>query len=250
MGGGDSHEVQHHYHTTTVYQTPPAVQKQLDEAIAEVKELKAEAVAAGDPALFRENATKALEVFIRKIPELGLKDYIEKLAGEFHIGFLGNTSAGKSSIINTLYGTSEPVALDDCTKGCHIVHSYLKDGRTTFVWDVAGSNDDYQYYNATHLAFVKSLDLVVIVYDNDIGMISNFVKVVHAVNTNIIFVRTKCDMKSKYDIRTVDQVKALDVSKLESLHADPIVYAVSAHNIDNGAEETFDWFPLKEALKC
>ncbi len=245
MGGGDSREVVvHHHHTNTVYQVPPETQKKLNDAIATVQILEAEAVKREDPKYFVENSVIAMDKFVETVKTLNLKEYIAKAAGERHIGFIGNISAGKTSLLNELYGLNEAVALDHTTEGCKIVHV----ANNTHYWDVAGSNDDYKFYNAESLAFVKSLDLVVIVFDNDIAMITNFIKVVNAINPNIIVVRTKCDNASVKNTKSLAQVKAADIAKLEALIGDPRVYHVSAHNVHHGCEETYDWFTLRAVL--
>jgi tRNA U34 5-carboxymethylaminomethyl modifying GTPase MnmE/TrmE len=247
MGGSDSREV-HHYHTNTVYQVPPETQAKLDEAITKVQALEEEAIAKEDPALFKENAAKAIDTFVRRIGDLDLKEAIDKRPNERHIAFIGNISAGKTSLINEMYGLDLPVALDHCTEGCKVVHTYKVGEITIFIWDVAGSNDDYKFYKAENLGFVKAVDLPVIVFGDDVAMITNFTKVVNAVNTNHIFVRTKCDMRTTRDARTIEQVRSSDLTKLTTLVPDPLLYCVSAHNVMNGREETFDWFALKARL--
>ncbi|HLX53899.1 MAG TPA: hypothetical protein VKR58_08155, partial [Aquella sp.] len=58
MGNGGSSCEQHHYHT--VYQTPPAVQKQLEEQSTKLKELEAEAIKRSNPKLYQTNSTNLL----------------------------------------------------------------------------------------------------------------------------------------------------------------------------------------------
>jgi small GTP-binding protein len=245
MGNGGGHEV-HHYHTQTVYQPTPAQKAELEKAKAEVVEYKKEAIRREDPKLFKQNQAKAIDKYVEKIKVMNIKERIDKKPGDTHVGFIGNISAGKSSLLNSLFGLKEPVALDHCTTECKPV--YVKDSKR-YYWDVPGTNDDYEFYNYNSLGFVASLDLVVIVYDNDPMMITNIIKVVYALKTSnkIVFVRTKCD-QGACNQRPVWVVKSSDLDKLKALLPNPNLYCVSAHNVDKNDPMIYDWDALVKAL--
>lgn len=245
MGGGESSHVEHHYHTQ--YVTPPEVQQALDTAKAEVAILKEEAVKREDPKYFKENAVKSIDKFAENVKTMDIKSLIDVKPDEYHIGFIGNISAGKSSALNALFNLSEPVALDHCTTECKVVHSATVDGKTYYYWDVPGSNDDYEFYNYENLGFIKSLWKVIIVYDNDPMMITNMIKVINAINAdNIVYVRTKCD-QGIFNVKPVHEVKADDIKKIKR-HANNTdhVYMVSAHNIINANPLEFEWEDFKK----
>jgi small GTP-binding protein len=247
MGGGESHEDHHHhhYHTTTVYQTPPEVEKELTDTKEALKVFETEAIDRGDPNLYKENANKLLDGFIEKLPQLNLVDLIVKETGENHIGFMGPISAGKTTMINTLFGLNLPVALGHCTTTCDVVHTQ----DNMCFWDVPGSQDDYRFYKAENLSFVKSLDKAVLLYDNDIDMISNILRVVNKIiPDNIILVRTKVDQHNEKNVRTIAEEKEIDQRKIkELLGVELNVYCVSSFNIINDGN-SYDWEQLKTAI--
>lgn len=187
MGNGESH---HHYYTTTyVYETPPAVKAELDECKASLAKLEAEAGEQGDPHLYAENSQKLLDNLVEKLPtlQLHLKEAISKKTGEEHVGILGPISAGKTTLLNTLFNLRLPVALGHMTKNCEAVHQV--DHRV--FWDVPGSNDDFRFYKAENLAFVNSLDQCVILFDTDIAAIANIIKVAYKLNPTKIVLGKK-----------------------------------------------------------
>ena len=243
MGGGDSREV-HHYHT--VYQVPAETQKALDEQTKKLAEIEKEAKDRHDPKFFQQNSKTLMDNFVAQLPKLELTSIIDK-RGETHIGFIGQISAGKTSLINALFNKKLPVALGHCTDKCEVVHRE----NHNVIWDVCGQNDDFKFYNPESLSFVKDLDICVILFDNDIAMISNFLKVVHKINpTKMILVRTKVDQYTYGHARTVAEEKALDKQKVKDLLNVPIeVYYVSSHNIANGTGEKYDWDEFKKSLK-
>ncbi len=243
MGGGGSTE--HHYHTNTVYQTPPEVVKQLEDATIALKKVEAEAIERGDPTLYKRNEDNLFNNFIEKLPQLELADIIVKETGREDIGFMGLISAGKTTMINTMFSLNLPVALGHCTTVCEMVH---REGANN-IWDVPGSNSDYKFYKAENLSFVKGLDKCVILYDNDIAMISDIIRVVHKLSPNkIILVRTKIDQHTTSNVRTINEEKILDQMKIkELLGIDLNVFCVSSHNFTNG-KNIYDWDKLKQAI--
>ena len=188
MGGGGSTE--HHYHTQTVYQVPPETQKQLDEQAVKITNLEEEAKKQGNPELYNVNSEKMFNNFVEKLDKLKLNEIIAKNTGEEHIGFVGIISCGKTSMINTLYNKTLPIALGHNTESCEVVHKE----KNKIIWDVRGKNSDYKFYVAENLSFLKGLDKCVILFDNDIMMIADILKVINKINPDsMIIVRTKVD---------------------------------------------------------
>lgn len=245
MGGGGSTE--HHYHTTTVYEVPPETKKTLQEQTERIASLEEEAKKKGDPQLFEENSKKMFDEFVEKIPALKLSDIIDKKTGEEHIGFIGPISTGKTSMINVLFDKSLPVALGHITESCEVVHQY----KNKVVWDVCGKNNDYKFYNPENLSFLKCLDKCIILFENDVMMISDILKVINKINPDsMIIVRTKVDQHTAQNARTVDEEKKLDMEKVNNcIGRELVTYCVSSHNIRNGNPERFDWDAIKKILE-
>lgn len=244
MGGGGSSEV-HHYHTE--YRVPPETQKTLDAQKEQLQKFEEEAMERSDPKLFEQNAKKLMNILIEKLPTLKLTDIIKKETGEIHIGFIGQVSAGKTSMINALFGLSLPVALGHCTEECQVVHKYDHN----VIWDVCGQNDDFKFYKPENLSFIKNLDICIILFDNDISMIQNFLRVVHKINPdNMVIIRTKVDQHTSSSVRTIEEECALDSRKVEELLGAPIrTYCVSSHNVIKHTGSYYDWDIIKHKLR-
>jgi len=247
MGGGDSHEVQHHHHYTTVIKNDPVLEATVKEQEAKILVIEEEARKAHDPQLYVTNMAKQFDEFVDKLPTLTLTDIIQKQTGETHIGIIGPVSAGKTSFINALYNKNLPVAMSHCTDKCEVVHKE----KLTCVWDLVGTNNDFKFYDPTNLSFIKSLDKCVILFCDDINMISNILKVIYAIKQEqMIIVRTKCDTYSANNLRTIAQECALDTKKVRELLDNQTIqtYCISSNNIINKQKEHFDWNKVKELL--
>jgi len=243
MGGHGSKTIHHHH---TVYQIPPETQKILESQKEKLKQYEEDAIKLHDPKLFEQNSKNLMDNFLEQLPNLKLTDVIEKNTGETHIGFIGPISSGKTTMINALFDKNLPVALGHCTDKCQMVHTE----NNNVVWDVCGQNDDFKFYDPENLSFVKNLDKCVILFDNDIMMISNFLKIIHKINPdNIIIIRTKVDQHTQLNIRSVEEERQLDMKKVNDLLGISMeTYCVSSHNILKGNNNIYDWNIVKQKL--
>lgn len=241
MGGGSS-RVEYQ----TVYVVPPETQKLITEQKQQLEKYEKEAKELADPKLYKTNATNLLNNFISGLHNLKLTEYIKKNDGEKHIGLIGPISSGKTTLINVMFNKQLKVALGHCTEKCEVVHS--ENG--IVVWDICGSNDDYAFYNPESLSFIKSLDLCIVTFDNDVAMISNILKVVHKLNPKgVVVVRTKVDQYDSSNVRTIEEEKQLDVQKVKDLLKDDVkVYCISSRNVDRALPNVYDWNILKEKM--
>ena len=244
---GDRNSSHSYSHTQIIYQVAPETEKLLNEQRIQLKKYEEEAIKQSNPRLYEENSRKLIDTFIKKLPALELTNIIVKKPREHHIGFIGAVSAGKTSMINALFQKNLPVALGHCTNKCEIVHIQ----NNNVIWDISGHNDDFKFYNPMNLSFVKDLDKCVILFDNDIAMISNILKVVHKINPyNMVIVRAKVDQHNNYNIRSIEEERKLDQQKVKNLLGVPIkVYYFSSHNIINNRYQYFDWFEVRQVLK-
>jgi small GTP-binding protein len=217
----------------------------LTKATQELEAAKKEAIAAGDPTKFKQNAAKAMNTFVEKLPTLTLQQSIDKKPGETHVGIVGNTSAGKSTFLNALLGLKLAVSMDHCTENCEVV---ARRGSRVY-WDVAGRNDQFEFYKVETLAFLKSLDVLIIAYCDDIGMITNIVRVASALGIKrIILLRTKVDQFRATDAHTLEQTRRRDEQLAGSLCTGADVYFVSAHNVMDGSGSKYDWDRLTKDI--
>jgi hypothetical protein len=89
----------------------------------------------------------------------------------------------------------------------------------------------------------------VILYDNDIAMISNIISLVYKFHpNNIILVRTKVDQYKPSHARSIEDEKILDRRNVIGLLGVELpLYFVSSHNVTSG-KELYDWIPFTKDL--
>jgi hypothetical protein len=240
---GKSHS--HHYHTETIVKPCPKTEQKLKETEEKVNKLVEEATIQKDPKMFAENSTILFDNFVGNIKELSLTDSFEKETGVIDVAFIGPVTAGKTTCINVMFKLNEETALGHCTKECRRV--YKKD--LLAVWDVQGVNNDFKFYDYESLAFIKSTDKNVVMFDNDISMVSRIIKTVYNINPeSLLIVRTKVDQCSESDKRTIEQEKLLDTQKVEELLGVKLAtYCISSHNVID-EKKKYDWDLLKQKI--
>ncbi len=241
MGGRSSH------HTHSVQYVPnPATEQKLAAVQAQLAKVEAQARAAGDPKLYSTNAANLMNTFVEKLHELPLTQCIPKGPNERHIGVIGDISCGKSTFLNVSFGLSLATALGHCTTECKPVHRVKRAIGDAVYWDVPGKNDSFRFYIAENLSFIKSLDLCIVLYDNDISMISDVLRVVSKLcPTRMLVVRTKLDQYSVNNVRSPAEEKVRDTTQITNVlgYAAPL-YFVSANNVRDGRGSRHDWDAL------
>ena len=221
------------------------------------------------------------------VPTLLLTDTINKKTSDKHIGFFGSTRSvigssritdntptfltpvGKTTLINALFNKNYPVGLGRLTNRCELIHNHNEN----IIWDVCGINDDFQRLKPDDLAFVKSLDKCIVLFDKDISTVANIILAINAINPeSLVVVRTKSDQYSYYGnedilndtildhrkiedrfrsshINTIFQQKKIDQAKLEYLINKKVkIYCVSSHNVLYKKDKIYDWIQFKKIL--
>lgn len=85
---------------------------------------------------------------------------------------MGKTSAGKSSLLNKLFGLKEKVSHGKCTTKTKEVFVQ----NDLHVWDIPGFDDVYDF-RAEALAFMNSLDGACILYDGQISDVADLTQI-------------------------------------------------------------------------
>lgn len=243
MGGGGSRV---EYVTNTVYHVPAEVTQQLEKQKSQIDQLETEAKERNDPTHFTKNAKDLVDNLAKELPKLNLTSFINKKTGEHHVGFIGPVSAGKTSCINALFGLKLPVAMSHCTETCDVVH--VKG--LNIIWDVFGSSNTLRFYDPESLAFIKDLDVSVLLFCDDIDMISDMLKIIYSINKRVVIVRTKADLYSEDDARTIEQEQERDTKKANEVlgTTDIKTYCISSRNVAKNNNQIFDWKAFEKTL--
>ena len=143
-------------------------------------------------------------------------DMLQKLSGMPRplrqiprVAIIGRTNAGKTTLINTLYGLELQTSATENTMGKEVV---CCSGGLEVV-DTFGYNDGRSYYTADMAEYFLSVDRVVVAYAESIDGELDVLQLVEAAGCEIMVVRSKCDTLSREDIM---EIKAYDEAKLGS----------------------------------
>ena len=225
------------------YRDDPVLQAQIEQQRRDLAALSTQIDAAkreserqGDPAIFREQQRAVFETFLAKLPRMKFMDVLPAaLRGKLNVAFIGDVSAGKSSLINRLFGTSLAVGVGHTTNG---VMPVAQEGNLV-VWDSPGGNRDFAFFDPAALNLLYSASKIVVLFDTSLTTVAEVLRTALTLkgSTNVICVRTQCDKFSARDCRTVAEELKRDRQHLDSLAAHQTkLFATSAvSDFDNNA---------------
>lgn len=196
------------------------------------------------PENYKEHERGVFEKFLQGVKKYGTDDMQAILTGK-HVAFMGNISAGKSSIINQIFG--EPhlckVGMGKTTEGETAVGKRF--GLTFH--DVFGDSESISYLEFSNLMFLKRMTLVVITYSNDPSNCERLIRTCDSMGVRFICVRNKLDdYDEETDDLTVDDWKNLEFIRIQGLaQKNPSnfegLYFISANNKLKAQGDLFDW---------
>lgn len=214
--------------------------KNREHMFAEQMKLKEqEVVAMSDP---REYVSKKKEVFEKYLAILRETPIEARLPEEFrdlkNIGFIGPTSSGKSTLLNTLARSKvAKTGVGQTTLDIAPVlrvHDYQ-------LWDFPGSNDEIEYLDYKFLAFLTCFTKIYVLFDSDVRACLNILRLLDSLKIPMALLRTKCDIYDPSEFEELQEQKKKTREFLTENHLPGIeVYNVSTRNVIQGGE-LFDW---------
>jgi GTP-binding protein EngB required for normal cell division len=156
------------------------------------------------------------------------------------IGFIGNTSVGKSSVINSCFGQ------EVCETGIGQVtlepHSYALPNSSLVFWDLPGQNDDVSYLSIKYISFLKAMSFVGVVVTSTVSEISTVLKLLESLRIPYHIIVNKIDQAKSP--QQLDRFKGQLTSEVARLGVCcKGLFFVSAENIRMG-----DWVKLMDAI--
>lgn len=181
----------------------------------------------------------------------GITDQIQhKKLDEFpgvNIGCIGNTSSGKSSLMNKLAGSKVcEVGKGEVTTELSMVH----EGPLFRLWDFPGKHEANSYYDYNLILILCAMTRVVVMYESSPKEVFRLLQILNALKIDYILVRSKCDLyDSDEDSFSLAEYIQRDTTFLQKKGLPTKVYSISVKNVeindndpDNEQEEdVFDW---------
>lgn len=163
----------------------------------------------------KEFKKESIEIFCDKLKKLNLKKTNNTGTGLKKKIFVGNISAGKSSMINFLFDRNEDTGLGEITSEIKEVYVYNK----IKIYDCPGFNEDFSISRVEVIEKLSTFDQIYILYNDSIKTINDIIKIIFAIFDikDIFFVRTHCDQSKKTDKKTIQKEIDNDIKNLKEL---------------------------------
>ena len=138
---------------------------------------------------------------------MDLTAYIPRVGkGERHYAVVGPISAGKTTLLNSIFNTQEDVGMGETTSVAKPI--YKNEVTKLVVWDVPGINRDFSIYDPKNLGFFASCDKIFIIYKDSPKRCDNVIKVLNQIKPGALhLIRTQCDSWDASHQKTLAQEK-------------------------------------------
>lgn len=136
------------------------------------------------------------------------------------IGMVGRTSAGKSSLLNRMFGTTCKVRATRCTTGVQEVWRYADADmhNCISIWHVFGFNDVEAYESIETIKEFVSLHAVLLLYRDDICSCKNTIELFRAADVKVVVVRSQIDTLEPEELQEIEEVEARQAYKYGAHH--------------------------------
>jgi predicted GTPase len=108
---------------------------------------------------------------------------------------IGNTSAGKSYMLNVLFGTKLETGMGTTTQTADLALSI----GNLHIYDAPGLNEEFEFYEPKTLNLFASMDYIFICYAESVLNNKALISSLSIINKHtIVLVRTKCNQGKAY----------------------------------------------------
>ena len=157
-----------------------------------------------------------------------------------NIGLFGQTSTGKSTMINSLLG--EEVAKTGYGETTIYAEPYKSKTAKYTLHDLPGKNDDISYFTMEYVAFWKGLSTRVIVIEETVKEMTTVTQLLDAIDLRYDLVVNKIDCVPEGELEKFKEQIRSEVTECSLKNCDNIWF-ICATNI-----QKFDWLQMVAAL--
>ncbi|CAF0769496.1 unnamed protein product [Adineta steineri] len=157
-----------------------------------------------------------------------------------NIGLFGQTSTGKSAMINSMLG--EEVAETGYGETTTFAKPYESKMANYTLHDLPGKNDSVSYFTMEYIAFWKGLSSRVIVIEKTVKEMTTVIQLLDAIDLHYDLVVNKLDCVPEAERESFKQKIQSEIKECNLKNCDH-VWFVSAINI-----QQFDWLQMVAAL--
>ncbi|CAF1269116.1 unnamed protein product [Adineta steineri] len=232
--------------TKIEYVADPGLRQKLDAVIEENDRMQAENKQQIDKYVAELEAQKLDDWDKIKANENRVFDALVNLASKTHpmnlqgnnIGFFGQTSTGKSTMINKLLNTE--VAETGRGETTTVIHSY--EGNNYCLFDMPGKNDEVSYFSMEYISFWKGLKSIVVLIENTTKEMTSVIELLDAIGIHYDLVVNKFDLVKSDECEQFKQ--QIETEKAQLKCANSKVFFVSAEQ----PQQFPDWLELVNYL--
>lgn len=161
-----------------------------------------------------------------------------------NIAFFGQTSTGKSTIINSLLG--KEVAETGYGESTLVPAAYKSEGSEIVFWDMPGKNDEVSYlYTVENIGFWKGLSRRMIVIQNTIKEMTKTTQLLDQMNLDYDIVVNKLDSVKEKDRQRFKQQIQTEATALLKHGNTKKIWFISAEKVQ---DDSFDWLKMVDSL--
>jgi GTP-binding protein EngB required for normal cell division len=182
-----------------------------------------------------------VELF-RRVPAAPL-DKFNFLVGSRHIGFFGNTSVGKSTLINSCLTLGDVKCATGRGETTKEACPHQSPSQLSVYWDLPGSNDELSYLKSTlNMSLLKRLDVVFVTVAYTIKEMSDIIKLLERLNIKYHIIVNKFDEVEPQEIVSFtnsikNEINGMNLNNNQGLHF------ISGKNASIG-----DWIEFQRAV--
>lgn len=232
MGGGRSKET-HHYHHSVEYRPDPATLQKYEEQDKELKkqknliedlQKKVQENEIRNPDDYKEQCEKSfgtLCALATNIPATNVLQYRDLVC----VAFYGQTSTGKSSLINLIMG--QKVAEVGPGETTMNITPYIAPHGRLCLYDYPGNNDEISYYSGDILSLAKSMDLSCVLFTSTIKTNLKYCRLLTSMKCSFVALLTQTD-NPKWTEESIGKVKQQTNDLLKDFQGYKGCFAVSS----------------------